>query len=162
VSDPPTPPARRSVQWRVPALVGVAACLVGATLAVLVLRHGGGAGGAAASGDLGDQSDGVAVATAVQAALARLGDKAPPKEPGAVCASETRETYGRGLGSLVYTVRLRWQGVPAVALAYQAAGPTANATASGTGTGSAGAAAIHHRVFVVSTNGCRLLVAQGL
>ncbi|PLS76577.1 MAG: hypothetical protein CYG61_01305 [Actinobacteria bacterium] len=64
------------------------------------------------------------------------------------CAATARATYGRGLGPLVYAARLRWQGEPAVVLAYRLA--------------EAGAAGLDYRVLVMARDGCRLLVVQSL
>ena len=129
-------------------LAGLAACMLAATFAFLIIRAAGGPDRGASSADLGDQSDATTVGQVVDAALAHGEPAAVPGESAAKCASETRGTYGRGLGSLVYTARLRWQSVPAVALAYQTAGPAAEG--------------LDHQVFVVSTNGCQLLLAQRL
>jgi hypothetical protein len=136
------PPRRRG---RI--LAGLAAFLLVATLAFVAIRVAT-SGGGAVSADLGNQSDPAAVGRVVEAALSGRGEAAVPSESGSRCASETRGTYGQGLGSLVYTARLRWQGVPAMALTYR--------------TAEAAAANLDHRVFVVSTDDCQLLLAQGL
>ncbi len=88
------------------------------------------------------------MAAAVGAAIGDGGREGLPAESSVTCAAETRGSYGQGLGSLVYTARLRWQGVAAVALAYRMDG--------------AETAGLDHRVFVVSAAGCRLLLAQSL
>lgn len=64
------------------------------------------------------------------------------------CATTARTTYGKGLGPLLYAARLRWQGEPAVALAYRLA--------------DAGAPGLDYRVLVLATADCRLLVVQSL
>ncbi len=125
-------------------LAGAIACVLLAVLAVLLVV---GRGDGSSRTDLGDQSDPGSVGAAVGAAIGG-GRAGPPAESSVTCAAETRGSYGQGLDSLVYTARLRWQGVPAVALAYRVTG--------------AGDAGLDHRVFVVSTAGCQLLVAQSL
>ncbi|MEO7837263.1 MAG: hypothetical protein ABIS21_06435, partial [Acidimicrobiales bacterium] len=67
---------------------------------------------------------------------------------GPACSATTRATYGKGLGPLVYAARLRWQGEPAVVLAYRLA--------------EAGAPGLDYRVLVMALDGCRLLVVQSL
>jgi hypothetical protein len=72
-------------------------------------------------------------------------------DPSAVRACEEAVakdyTKGLGLGPLVYRATLRWQGTPAVVLAYRLAD-----------TSGAGA---DHQAFVMALDGCRLLVVQG-
>ena len=101
-----------------------------------------------ARADLGEQSDAGALGRAVQAALDRASGPPGGGEPAVTCGPETRATYGRGLGSLVYAGRLQWQGAPAVALAYRSEQP--------------GGGHLDHRLFVVSREGCGLLVTQSL
>ncbi len=132
------------VRRRRAALAGLAVCVLMAIVALVVVRSG----DAAHWADLGAQSDPSSLGTAVDAAIEDRGRGAPAAESSATCAIQTRESYGQDLGPLVYAARLRWQGVPAVALAYRVA------RAPGTG--------LEHRVFVVSTAGCQLLVAQSL
>lgn len=63
------------------------------------------------------------------------------------CADVVRSTFGSGLDALVYTALLRWQGTPAVVLAYRlddTVGPGPD-----------------HRAFVMARDDCRLLVVQG-
>lgn len=132
------------VQRRRAALGGVAACVLLALVALLVIRSGDGPSRA----DLGDQADPSSVGAAVDAAIGAGERGALPTESSTMCAAETRGSYGQGLGSLVYSARLRWQGVAAMALAYRVTG--------------AQTAGLDHRVFVVSIAGCQLLVAQSL
>ena len=63
------------------------------------------------------------------------------------CAAEARAEFGSRLGPLLYSALLRWQGTPAVVLAYRLAEP--------------GSPGLDHTAFVMSREGCRLLVAQG-
>jgi len=132
------------VRYRRAVLAGVAACVVLAAVAVLLVSGG----DRSSPVDLGEHSDPSAVGTAVDSAIGEGARGALPTESSASCSVETRESYGQGLGPLVYTARLRWQGVPAMALAYRVAG--------------APNASLDHRVFVVSRAGCQLLVAQSL
>ncbi|HSH61189.1 MAG TPA: hypothetical protein VK988_16425 [Acidimicrobiales bacterium] len=125
-------------------LAAVAACALLVLVALLVIR----AAGPESRADLGDQSDPSSVGAAVDAAIEKGAHGALSVESSATCAAQTREGYGQGLGALVYTASLRWQGVPAVALAYRVAGERTSG--------------LDHRVFVVSRAECRLLVAQGL
>jgi hypothetical protein len=118
-----------------------------ALVALLVIRSGDGSS-RADLGDLGDQADPSSVGAAVDAAIGAGERGALPTESSTMCAAETRGSYGQGLGSLVYSARLRWQGVAAMALAYRVTG--------------AQTAGLDHRVFVVSIAGCQLLVAQSL
>lgn len=64
------------------------------------------------------------------------------------CAGVVRTSYGQGLGPLVYTALVRWQGTPAVVLAYRLA--------------DAGAPGLDYRVLVMARQDCRLLVGQSL
>lgn len=64
------------------------------------------------------------------------------------CAAATRVAYGRGMGDLVYSALLEWQGTPAVALAYRLANP--------------GSPGLDYRLFVVARRDCQLLVVQSL
>lgn len=132
-------------------------------------------------GDLGDQSDQLALggvlAGAVSGAPAETSspaversaaDSAAPAAaqarptpgtlmatPGAptttasvpACEAAVRADYARGLGPLLYRATLRWQGTPAVLLAYRLA------DTAGTGP--------DHRAFVMALDGCRPLVVQG-
>ncbi len=100
-----------------------------------------------AGSDLGDYSDAGALGRAVQGALGDAPAALAGGESAVTCGRETRATYGRGLGSLVYAARLRWQGAPAVALAYRSEEPRGR---------------LDHRLFVVSREGCGLLVTQSL
>ncbi|HUP70440.1 MAG TPA: hypothetical protein VM142_11585 [Acidimicrobiales bacterium] len=64
------------------------------------------------------------------------------------CADVVRTSYGQGLGPLVYTALVSWQGTPAVVLAYRLA--------------DAGAPGLDYRVLVMARQDCRLLVGQSL
>ncbi|MGI8685345.1 MAG: hypothetical protein ACR2MO_09705 [Acidimicrobiales bacterium] len=72
-------------------------------------------------------------------------------DPAAVAACEgaVAKEYAEGLrlGPLVYRATLRWQGTPAVLLAYRLADTSANGP--------------DHQAFVMALDGCRLLVVQG-
>jgi len=126
----------------------VAALVLLALVALLVIRWGGGS----PATDLGDQSEPsslrAALDSAINAAIAKGKHEAASNEASTTCAAEVRGSYGQGLGSLVYAAGLRWQGVPAVALAYKV--------------DDAGATGLDHRVFIVSRVGCQLLVVQSL
>ena len=133
----------------------LAVALIGALVvvgAVLVVRattadEGGAAGQRAPTIDLGDQSDPVALGQTVGEAL-RTGRGQDPPRGDPPCAQATRAEFGQGVGPLVYAASLRWQGTPAVVLAYRVAEPAAPG--------------LDHRVFVMSRRGCRLLVTQSL
>ena len=71
------------------------------------------------------------------------GAKAGTKDP--YCEEEVATTYAEGLGSLVYRATLRWDGTPAVAVAYALAEPQGE---------------LDHRIYVLAVDDCRLLVAQ--
>ena len=137
-----------------------------------------GAGGPAAAmitdgGDLGDQSDPQALAQTVEAALrARAGpsagggaarDSASARagEPEAgvapatggdrrLCAVASTPVLGEASADLVYTASLRWQGTPALLLAYRLSGPGPPVAGEG----------LRHRVVVMAQADCRLLVVQ--
>ncbi|HUR18461.1 MAG TPA: zf-HC2 domain-containing protein [Acidimicrobiales bacterium] len=83
-------------------------------------------------------SDGVAKASPAKAP--RLGERP--------CAGIARTTYGQGLGPLVYAARVRWEGTPAVVLAYRLA--------------DAGGPGLDYRLLVMALQDCRLLVGQSL
>jgi hypothetical protein len=123
-------------------------------------------------GDLGEQSDQIALGQILQGAVAApapstaaaaspeaaTGGEAPAADEKGLddtttfassspCAGAVRSAFGRGLGPLIYSASLHWQGTPAVVLAYRledisATGPD-------------------HRAFVMALDGCRLLVVQG-
>ena len=95
--------------------------------------------------DLGDQSDPARLGQLVDGALARSGPRLPERDVS--CGPDTRRMYGRGLGPLLYTAGLRWQGTPAVLLTYRSEGD---------------ARVLRHRVFVMERGTCRLLVVQSL
>lgn len=63
------------------------------------------------------------------------------------CTATVRKEYGQGLGPLVYAATLRWQGRPAVALAYVMTGASGN---------------LNHRIFVLASDSCDLLVVQAI
>jgi hypothetical protein len=98
--------------------------------AVVAAPTGGGSGGAAAT-----RSPTELRSTA--------GAKAGTKDP--YCEAEVSSTYGEGLGPLAYRATLRWDGVPAVAVAYALAEPRGE---------------LDHRIYVLAVDDCRLLVAQ--
>lgn len=131
------------------ALAGAVASAVALALALAGTARDRGEGPreAGSSVDLGDQADPVALGRAVDAAL-RLAPPPVPEEAAHTCAAETRATYGQGLWPLVYTARARWKEVPAAVLTFRVDG--------------AAGAGLDHRLFVVSTAGCHLLVAQSL
>lgn len=128
-------------------------------------------------GDLGDQSDPAALGRVLAEAVS--GEKAaalaspapdasgagapagsavsPPLDARAPAADEAsaaaapcepavQAEYGAGLGTLRYRATLRWNGTPAVVLAYGLADP--------------GGSGPTRRAFVMSLDGCRLLVVQ--
>ncbi|HEX2064938.1 MAG TPA: hypothetical protein VHE80_11015, partial [Acidimicrobiales bacterium] len=120
-------------------------------------------------GDLGEQSDARLLAEAVRAGVGGTAAAVPagPAAPSAAseragepaadatrtgaadppCAGEARALVP-GLGPLVYTATLRWQGTPAVALAFLASP-------------SSGPGPLPHQVMVMAPQeGCRLLVVQ--
>lgn len=203
---------------RVPAwAMGVAAALLAVLVAVPVLIRQSGDGGPAQvaqrdrgldastaetaappveGGDLGDQSDQLALgallagavggATETKAAGAPAGDPSttafsagqavdpartaapsatgatdagPPASPASdsasapdaaaigACEKAVATDYSKGLGALLYRATLRWQGTPAVLLAYRLADISGNGP--------------DHRAFVMALDGCRLLVVQG-
>jgi hypothetical protein len=61
------------------------------------------------------------------------------------CEQAVAKEYDTGLGPLVYRATLRWNGTPAVAVAYRLAEPGGE---------------LDHRLYVLAVDGCRLLVAQ--
>lgn len=84
--------------------------------------------------------EGEAVVAGKRAAAARSSIR-----PSGPCTATARSEYGRGLGDLVFEGTLRWEGTPAVVLAYRIEGATG---------------ALDHRVLVLAQDDCRLLVAQ--
>ena len=131
------------------ALLGSCGLAGVAVAAILLAGAGRGPGGQGGPGtDIGDQSDAAALGQTVEDGLGDAPEAPSGGERGTTCGPETRATYGRGLGSMVYTARLRWQGAPAVALAYRVREP--------------GGGPLDHRLFVVSREGCQLLVTQSL
>ncbi|HEX2040044.1 MAG TPA: hypothetical protein VHF47_09980 [Acidimicrobiales bacterium] len=61
------------------------------------------------------------------------------------CEKAVAKELDTGLGPLVYRATLRWNGTPAVAVAYRLAQPRGE---------------LDHRLYVLTSEGCRLLVAQ--
>ncbi|MDQ3570722.1 MAG: hypothetical protein M3396_08930 [Actinomycetota bacterium] len=129
--------------------MGAAVALLLVATALLVIGSGHDpARRASAGADIGDQSDTTALGRMLGTALRDARGPYSAGEPRTRCAPETRATYGQRLGPLVHSARLRWQGIAAVTLTYRVAG--------------AGPAELDHRVFVVSADGCQLLVTQSL
>jgi hypothetical protein len=133
------------VPFRRRAAVGAVVVLL--TLVALLVVRGMGKDGDDVH-DLGEQSDASAMGRAVEGRLAQGQELARGEEARSTCAPQTRATYGRGLGPLVYTGKLRWNGVPAVALAYRVADSRGRP--------------LDYRLFVMSMSGCELLVTQSL
>ena len=84
--------------------------------------------------------EGEAAVTSKRAVAARSSVR-----PTGPCTATARSEYGRGLADLVFEGTLRWEGTPAVVLAYRIEGATG---------------ALDHRVLVLARADCRLLVAQ--
>ncbi|MDP9071969.1 MAG: hypothetical protein M3N68_11975, partial [Actinomycetota bacterium] len=134
------------------------------------------AGGVLDGGDLGEESDAQALARTVEDALeggpARRGSASRPQStraspgqadsaaaPAAMedvmaCAEAARGLLGPDPGELVYTAAVRYQGTPAVVLAFRVA-PAAQAD-------DADEPRRAHRVVVMAREGCRPLVVQAL
>jgi hypothetical protein len=204
-SRAPAAGGRRVPGW----LMGVAAALLAVLVAVPVLTRGGddddldtaartmatesvAPAAPIEGGDLGDQSDQLALGTLVtgaisgnapeRAAPSAAADQAtatrgpevagqvqageatgpsptspstfaatppPVADPNAAaaCQKVVTDDYANGLGPLIYRATLRWQGKPAVLLAYELADTSA--------------AGPDHRAFVMALDGCALLVVQG-
>lgn len=138
------PDGTRARRWRLALLGG--GVLLALAVAVSLTTGDGGDGGAGRT-DIGEQSDGAGIGRALEEALGR-GEPTISSTARSTCEGETRATYGQELGALVYVATLRWRGQPAVARAYQ--------VTSGRPT------SLDHRVFVLSTPGCQLLVAQSM
>ena len=142
-------PARPTTRRRAGAFLALAALAALAVVALAVAELGSrGSGPERPRADLGAQTDAGALSQAVATALQDDAEGGGVPSPDTSCAAETRATYGRGLGPLVYTARLRWQGRPAVLLAYRLE--------------AAPAGPLDHRAFVVAERGCELLVVQSL
>jgi anti-sigma factor RsiW len=97
-------------------------------------------------------SGGPAAASGTQPSTAEAQPQGPLSQPRAAsaptpCESPTRTKYGQGIGALVYTATLTWQGKPAVLYAYNVA------AASGS---------FRYRVFVVDRATCDLLTVLSL
>lgn len=100
-----------------------------------------GGGSAAPSGsEAAPAPQGEAAVTSKRAVAARSSIR-----PTGPCTATARSEYGRGLADLVFQGTLRWEGTPAVVLAYRIEGATG---------------ALDHRVLVLAREDCRLLVAQ--
>jgi hypothetical protein len=125
--------------------IGLAAVALIAAVALVVIASSGGSGGRSLPRThMGDHADAAALGQQVGRALHRRAGR--PPSPDTACAGEARATYGRDLGPLVHAATLRWQGAPAVLLAYRARSSPG----------------LEHRVFVMAREGCQLLVAQSL
>lgn len=97
-------------------------------------------GGSAAQSEAAPAPEGEAAVTSKRAVAARSSVR-----PSGPCTATARSEYGRGLADLVFEGTLRWEGTPAVVLAYRIEGATG---------------ALDHRVLVLARDDCRLLVAQ--
>ncbi|HVF75973.1 MAG TPA: hypothetical protein VM938_13085 [Acidimicrobiales bacterium] len=98
----------------------------------------------AGGGDASSGAAGATVESSPQALSARRAG-AGSSPPGTPCGPTAASEYGNGLGPLVYSATLRWEGTASVALVYRIEGATG---------------ALDHRVLVMATADCRLLVAQ--
>ncbi|HEV7888908.1 MAG TPA: hypothetical protein VGO92_15225 [Acidimicrobiales bacterium] len=93
------------------------------------------------------QADSAAASTTTNgpgAPAAVSGGGAQGSTGGAVtCTATVQKEYSASLGGLLYTARVRWNGTPAVVLAYSVSDPSAGK--------------LDHRVFVLSRSNCALL-----
>lgn len=130
-------------------MAALAVVVAVAVVAVVIWPAGGGGRErpAAPGPHIGSHHDAAALGRVVAAAVQDPAEGRPPS-PGTTCASEVGAIYDHGLGPLVYAARLHWQGTAAVLLAY----PVEGANTGG----------LDHRAFVVSEDGCQLLVVQTL
>lgn len=97
------------------------------------------------SAESGTGSGGEAGATAPAQARRAVAARSTPVRRDGPCTATAISEYGRGLGELVFQGTLRWEGTPAVVLAYPIEGATGP---------------LDHRVLVLARDDCRLLVAQ--
>ena len=130
------------------ALLGAAAAVLFAVAATVAGPDGDGPGPRSPGTDIGDHVDAGALGEVVNSELGGDRGTSKPPSPDTTCAGEARRAYGRGLGPFVYAATLRWHATPAVVLAYRVDG--------------AASAGLDHRVLVLSSEGCQLLVAQSL
>ncbi|MBW3668120.1 MAG: hypothetical protein KY443_02800 [Actinobacteria bacterium] len=96
-------------------------------------------------GSVDDRAESSGEAGSAAPASARRAMVARSVRPGGPCTGTATSEYGRGLGELVFQGTLRWDGTPAVILAYRIEGATGP---------------LDHRVLVLARDDCRLLVAQ--
>lgn len=97
--------------------------------------------------DSGQASTGAPAAGGSTRSATDGGDAKTSARADPYCLRTVATTYGSGLGPLVYRATVRWGGTPAIAVAYRLAEPKG---------------ALDHRVYVLATDDCRLLVAQTL
>lgn len=121
------------------ALAGIVGSAIGANFS---------ATGSAAAGAQNGRAQSTTTAPAAPAAPAMLAPASRPLLAGPVpCADAVAKDYSRGLGPLLYTATLSWQGKPAVVLAYEVSPPTDK---------------LGHRVFVLARSTCTLLTVLSI
>lgn len=104
-----------------------------------------GSGGASGSGAAAQSEAGAPASESEALVTGKRAAATAARQSTGPCTATARSEYGRGLGDLVFQGTLRWEGTPAVVLAYRIEGATGP---------------LDHRVLVLARDDCRLLVAQ--
>ncbi|HUR49629.1 MAG TPA: hypothetical protein VMY88_08915 [Acidimicrobiales bacterium] len=124
---------------------------IGAVIAVaagifLVTRLDGGTTGSASvinGGDLGAQSDAIALSERLGPVLAERKSPGASVAPGSVPCDDSEAALPQDQADLVYSARLDWEGTPAVVLGYRVEGPS-----------------LARLLLVMAESDCRLIVTQ--
>lgn len=136
-------PSRRTwIALAVLAVLGLAAGIYAATN-----RDGATSSGSAEvinGGDLGEQSDAMALSERLGPQLAARGDSPGASlAPGSVPCDDSEAALPQDQAELVYSARLEWEGTPAVVLGYRVDGPS-----------------LARLLLVMAEADCRLIVTQ--
>lgn len=94
-------------------------------------------------GDLGAQSDAMALSERLAPELAERGSPGASLAPGSVPCDDSEAALPQDQADLVYSARLDWEGTPAVVLGYRVEGPS-----------------LARLLLVMAEADCRLIVTQ--
>lgn len=130
--------------WIALAIVGVIAVAAGVFL--FVRQEGAaprGSGTVINGGDLGQQSDAMALSQRLGPELAERESPGASVAPGSVPCGDSEAALPVDQAELVYSARLEWEGTPAVVLGYRVEGPS-----------------LARLLLVLAEADCRLIVTQ--
>lgn len=102
-----------------------------------------GSGAVINGGNLGKQSDAMALSERLAPELAERGSPGASLPPGSVPCDDSEAALPQDQAELVYSARLEWEGTPAVVLGYRVEGPS-----------------LARLLLVMAEADCRLIVTQ--